>query len=437
MKNFLHRLGLGLALWVFPVYAPAQFTFGLGDGNTLTVVGYNTAAGLNAVIPATVNGTNVTGIAANAFSSSSITNVVIPNTITNIGDYAFYFCRYLRDVTLPASLKTVGRIPFDVCFSITNINVDPANTNFSSPGGVWYDKQVTNLIEYPAGRLGPYSPPEGVVSVGFGALAGCRLSSFTFPTSLTNLEHYAFDGCMFLTNFITPKANPAFMAIDGVLYNKNLDTLVVYPGGLTNTFVMPSESSITSIGYAAFMDAQLAGIVFSSNVRDIGALAFVGCLGLTSIVIPGSVTNVQPYAFNECPFLTRVYFLGNKPPSIDPYNPFSFWTLNDAFQSSPATLFYMPGTTGWTEDYGSVSLKPTLLWNPHFGSFAFTNNSLQLTCTIPSNSVVVLENCTNLALNAWQPLATNTYVYAGPFSFTNLDTEITKKPASFYRFRSP
>lgn len=173
-------------------------------------------------------------------------------------------------------------------------------------------------------------------------------------------------------------------------------------------------------------------------MRDIGGLAFGGCQGLTSVIIPAGVTNVQPYAFDSCGFLERVYFLGDRPTTIDTFNPATAWILNDAFGGIPRlTFFYMPGKAGWTIIPLTFNHFAQLPWNPKFGAYAFTNQTLQLTCTIPTNSIVVVENCTNLALNTWQPFATNVYVTDGPIIFTNIDDQITNKPVSLYRFRSP
>lgn len=415
--------------------ARAQLTYGVTNG-MFSVMGYNIAGGQNVIIPATNSGFAVRNIASFAFQSLPITNVVFPNTLTNIDPYAFYFCRQLRDVTLPASLKSVGLGPFGICWSMTNIFVDAGNTNFSSIGGVLFDKSGSNIVEFPAGRAGPYSAPEGTLSIGKAAFGGCLLSSFTFPSTLTNLEHYAFDSCAQLTNFTTHSANPALKAIDGVLYNKMLDTLVCYPGGLTNSFVIPTFLNITHIGNYAFMDTQVPGVVLPATLRDIGTLAFDGCQGLTSVIIPASVTNIQPAAFGECFNLTRIYFQGDRPTCIDPLYPIYPYSFADMFDSGlnyglPKTFFYMTGKAGWSDSPVYV------LWNPQFGPYAFTNQTLQFACTIPSNSIVVVENCTNLARNVWQPLATNTYVYGGPLTFTNIDDQITNKPVSLYRFRSP
>jgi hypothetical protein len=82
VKTLITNLFLALGLLALPMLAQAQFTFTTNNG-AITITGYNAAAGLNVVIPATTNGYPVTGIKADAFLESSITTVTIPNSVTN------------------------------------------------------------------------------------------------------------------------------------------------------------------------------------------------------------------------------------------------------------------------------------------------------------------------------------------------------------------
>src|ERR1051326_566745 len=153
--------------------ARGQFTFTTNNG-AITITGYNTAAGLNAVIPASTNGYPVVRIGDYAFQSSSITNLTIPGSVTNIGNRAFYYCVSLTSVMIPNSVTTIGYDAFFngtsltsvtigssvnsigdhafyFCAGLTNIAVNVSNPNYSSFNGVLFDKAQTTLIMFPPG----------------------------------------------------------------------------------------------------------------------------------------------------------------------------------------------------------------------------------------------------------------------------------------------
>jgi len=104
---------------------------------------------------------------------------------------------------------------------------------------------------------------------------------------------------------------------------------------------------VSNIGDGAFIGcSSLTNITIPTSVTSIGANAFMGC-GLTSLTIPGSVTSIGRGAFYSCNRLTGVYFLGNAP-SLG----------SDVFYGATnATVYYLPGTTGWGKIFGG---RPTV-----------------------------------------------------------------------------
>src|ERR1039457_3061914 len=112
-----------------PAVVQAQFTFITNNG-AITITGY-TGSGGAVVIPSTTNGFTVTTIGTNAFFyNQNIISVTIPNSITNIGDYAF-FGSSLTNVTIPASVTSIGEAPFTACPSLTAITVNINNPDYS------------------------------------------------------------------------------------------------------------------------------------------------------------------------------------------------------------------------------------------------------------------------------------------------------------------
>jgi hypothetical protein len=210
---------------------------------------------------------------------SSIKKVVINNGVTDIGYNAFYNCTGLTSVTIPNSVTSIGTYAFSGCTGLTSITI-----------------------------------PYRVTSIGY-AFYGCiGLTSITIPNSVTTIESAAFDGCTGLTSINVAEDNLNYASIDGVLYNKDKKTLIMYPQGKTGSVTIPN--SVTSIGNYAFMGyTGLTNITIPNSVTSIGDGAFVRCTGLISINIPNSVTSIGEDAFAGCTGLTSIT-IGNGVTSI-------------------------------------------------------------------------------------------------------------------------
>ena len=116
----------------------------------------------------------------------------IPSTVLNIGNYAFGSAYNLTSLFIPASVNSLGTLPFFECVSLLTINVDPANLDYSSRNGVLFNRDQSSLISFPPGLKGSYVVPNGITSIGFQAFAYSTLSSVTLPASLTTIQDYGF-----------------------------------------------------------------------------------------------------------------------------------------------------------------------------------------------------------------------------------------------------
>jgi hypothetical protein len=138
------------------------------------------------------------------------------------------------------------------------------------------------------------------------------------------------------------------------------------------------------------------------------------------------VTNIGDNVFYYCGSLTSVSCQGNAPSSVG----------TGVFDGSDnATVYYFAGTTGWGTTFAG---RPTAPWNPFIkayeGGFGMRTNQFRVRVTGPTNLVIVVEACTNLANHTWFPLQTNT-LGGGSFYFS--DPTWTNSPRRFYRIRSP
>ena len=201
---------------------------------------------------------------------------IIPNSVTNIGDNAFWHCESLTCINIPNSVTNIGRFAFDECKSLTSINIPNSVTNIgdsafvrcSSLTSINIPNSVTNIEDYAFGgceSLTSIYIPNSVTNIGSGAFSGCgSLTSINIPDSVTNIGDDAFGRCGSLTSINIP-------------------------------------DSVTNIGDDAFYECEyLKSINIPDSVTNIGRRAFWGCESLKSINIPDSVTNIGKSAFWGC-----------------------------------------------------------------------------------------------------------------------------------------
>ena len=219
---------------------------------------------------------SVTDIGDYAFEyCCSLSNMVIPNSVTSIGDYAFYGCRSLSNIVIPDSVIKIGDYTFSVCSSLFKIVIpnsvtkigDYAFSDCSSLSKIAIPNSVTDIGDYAFAHcsLSNIAIPDSVTAIGYGAFSGCRsLSKIVIPDSVTKIGDYAFSVCSSLSKIAIP-------------------------------------DSVTDIGdYAFEYCSSLSNIVIPNSVTSIGAYAFYGCSSLSNIVIPDSVTTIGYGAFSGC-----------------------------------------------------------------------------------------------------------------------------------------
>ena len=226
-------------------------------------------------------------------------DVVIPDSVTSIGDLAFCGCSSLASIVIPKGVKSIGAEAFEYCKSLTSIVIPESVTSI----GDWAFNCCSSLTSVVI--------PEGVTSIGVRAFSNCSsLASVVIPEGVTSIGNCAFSDCASLASIVIPKGVTSIgdSAFSGCLRL----TSVVIPEGVTSIGVRAFSNcsslasvvipeGVTSIGNCAFSDcASLASIVIPKGVTSIGDSAFSGCLRLTSVVIPEGVTSIGARAFYGC-----------------------------------------------------------------------------------------------------------------------------------------
>ena len=378
----------------------------------------------------------------------SLTSTIIPDGVTFIGDEAFHSCIRMTNIAIPASVTTIGSYAFFECSALTAINVNPGSLAYASMDGILYNKSMTALIQCPGGKTG----------------------DVTIPASVTSIGEFAFHDSTGLTAINASPISASYISVDGILYNKIQDILVKCPrgkiGGVTISASVTSidsyafygctgltsvtiPASVTSIGHDAFNGCTgltsitipsgitsiygstfyfctgLTSITIPSSVTLIGQSAFSRCLSLTNVTIPSSVNNISGHAFYGCSALASALFTGNVPYYIGSY----------AFNSTPSTLYYLPGSSGWSD---MVAGRPAVCWNPSFDPTSppcFNSGTFGITFTGNTNIPVKVEATTNLSSQIWITVTNATLNSTGSLFIT--DPSSSSLPSRFYRIVWP
>lgn len=209
----------------------------------------------------------------------NITSSTTPYTVevTFSGELYCDYNKYTGDISIPSTVTYNG-----ITYSVTKIG----NCAF-------YGSSVTRV-----------STNFNITTIGNSAFWNCsQMDNYTILTPVTYIGSGAFQGCTSLTYINVNTDNPYYSSDNGVLYNKQKDTLLVCPGGLTGTFTVPNfVSTIEAMAFAKCI--HLTSIIIPNTVTSMRGGAFMGCSGLTSCTLPNSITRIPSHTFSNCSSLT-------------------------------------------------------------------------------------------------------------------------------------
>ena len=281
-------------------------------------------------------GESVTSIGDYAFNGcSGLTNVTIGNSVTSIGNFAFSDCTGLTNVEISDNVNSIGDCTFYNCSNLTSVtigksvisivennafygcnNITSVVWNAKKGPSCYFGSQIESFVFgeeveiIPANccsgmnKLTSITIPNNVTSIGRSAFSGCSgLTSVTIPNSVTSIGSSAFSSCSGLTSIVVENGNTKYDSRNNcnAIIETSSNTLVI---GCKSTII---PSNVISIGDNAFSRCPgLTSVVIPNGVTSIGGMAFGNCSDLTSVTIPNSVTSIGNYAFWNCAGLTSV-----------------------------------------------------------------------------------------------------------------------------------
>ena len=254
-------------------------------------------------------------------------DIVIPNTVTKIGDEAFKGNKKVTGVTIPGSVVDIGNNAFEACENLKKVA-------FTNPG-----EARKNLL------------------IRLSAFKDCtKLTDVEIPARVKQIVGNIFKGCTSLMEIKVNANNPYYFAQDGVLfgpalveYSPKYDdnyVLLAYPAGRQGEYTIPSQvnektidqvwtsgfegaagltditipASIGRLGTAAFESTGLTHVIIPDTVQQVDPAVFQNCTSLVSVKLPAGLTEIDQYMFANCISLQYV----DMPDSITKINIYAF-----------------------------------------------------------------------------------------------------------------
>ena len=223
-----------------------------------------------------------------------LVNLTIPNTVTTIGDYAFGLCNKLKNVTFGNHVKNIGNNAFYYCRQLLNINLPSSVETIGDYAFTMCDAATSIVFR------------EGLKSIGANAFKGCTsVTNITIPSTVQSIGEDAFLECNMILAIDVASANANYCSVDGILFNKNKTELIKYPPRASRTsYTVPS--TVTKIHNHAFYYCVLLTELNLSAARDFGKRSVYRATALKKVIMPTTANSIGEGMFYGCSNLTDI-----------------------------------------------------------------------------------------------------------------------------------
>lgn len=261
----------------------------------------------------------VTGIGAKAFMNcAGLTQVELHDEITAVDSYAFYKCTALAKANIPGSVLACKSYIFGGCTALTDVTLGEGIETLGA--GMFYDCTALGHIDIPEscttiGKAAFYNCaslkdvklPSQLIGISEDMFSICEsLTEICIPASVMSIGRFAFAACDNLRAINVDPASADYTSLDGVVYSKDMSTLVLYPAGRPDeTYNTPS--GVTDLNPVSIQGSKkLKHLIISEGVKNIRAEAIIASFALESISLPASLENFESGCIYNCDLVSSL-----------------------------------------------------------------------------------------------------------------------------------
>ena len=230
--------------------------------------------------------TGLTGIPAAAFKGCiNLCEITLPESIKFLGDEAFYYCKVLRSIDIPASIDALPSCCFYNCISLTDVIL---------PNSI---KTIGGECFYGCEKLSKIYLPDSITAIRYDAFRYSGLTEISIPNAVTEIGSSVFSNCENLGK---------------IVFGANVKTIGSSAfSSCTKLSYVTIPASVREINNSAFYNSGLSNITIEYGVQRLGSRVFYNCDNLTSVTLPNSVYEIGQDMFGYCDALTKVQLSDN------------------------------------------------------------------------------------------------------------------------------
>ena len=374
-----------------PVYLCAGMTNldSLSIGSGISAIKAEDFSGCNNIKHITLNSNAIAGKTYSASDNlcsrfgSQVQTYILGDSVTNIGDYAFYGGSNISSIGIPSSVISIGNEAFSNCPQLSQVTV---NSNAIVSKAYSPTNNFANIF---GDQVQKYTLGDAITSIGDNAFNGCNnVIAFNLPNTITKIGNGAFQNCTGIESFTIP-------ASVTIIWNSAFN-------GCTGISSIAIPNSVTSLGTNAFGDcSNITSVEFGNSLVSIGDSAFSSCYNLEAVQFPSSLQSIGNYAFYQCNRIPSVDIAGN----ITSLGEGTFKGCSKLTQVSVNSNAVMSKAYNATHNFATIFGKQVSAYIlgdaiTAIGDYAFYGNNISA-LTIPSSVTHIgtsaLQGCSAIA----------------------------------------